>query len=106
MIPPKPSGSFNATNRVRKKRRPKAPLFIAFPAISERVLYAKADRGHVRASRNSARSAVVIVPRRAGDVEVVREQTVVDLGVGGIHLGALGHDIVVAEHRHLRYPIS
>src|SRR2546421_9406897 len=43
---------------------------------------------------------------RAGDVVVVRAhrtvEAVVDLGVSDVHLGALGHDIVVAYDRHLR----
>src|SRR5207247_2944766 len=31
-------------------------------------------------------------------------EPVVDLGIGDIHLGALGHDIVVAYDRHPRFP--
>src|SRR6267378_2526395 len=109
MIRPNSPGSFNATNRVRKKRRPKAPLSVAFPAISERVLDAKPDSGHVRAGDKRTRGTAargVTLSRRAGDIVVVRAHrtvpAVVDLVVGDVHLGALGHDVVVADGKHLR----
>src|SRR6266853_3293454 len=100
MITPSPGA--RGANHKPKKRRPKAPLCVAFPATSERMLYAKRDGGHVRACGETAVGAVAAVCGRPGDVVVARAEPVIDLVVGDVHLGALGHDIVVAHGHHFR----
>src|SRR6266853_2981034 len=100
MITPSPGA--RGANHKPKKRRPKAPLCVAFPATSERMLYAKRDGGHVRACGETAVGAVASVCGRASDVIIVRADPVIDLVVGDVHLGALGHDIVVAHGQHFR----
>src|SRR2546423_414507 len=109
MIPPNSPAPSRQQIACAKKRRPKAPLLAAISMLLERVLYAERESGHVRAcderSRGTAADGVTL-RRRAGDVVVVRAHrtvpAVVDLGVSDVHLGALGHDIVIAYDRHLR----
>src|SRR5439155_14103863 len=119
MIPPNSSSPCRQQIACEKKGARRRLLeLLLFLLTLERVLYAERESGHVRAGLNSARSTETttgddgcrsggsVVPSGTGDVVVVRAHgaviAVVDLGVSGEHLGALGHDIVVAYDRHLR----
>src|SRR5213079_2411569 len=94
-----------------KKKAPEGAFYLLlFLLTLERVLYAERYSGHIRACNKPTRGTAACGPPplrcRAGDVVVVRAhrtvEAVVDLGVSGEHLGALGHDIVVTYDRHLR----
>src|SRR5437588_8053711 len=108
MIPPN-SPAPARQQIAREKKAPEGAFCCYFYLYLERVLYAERESGHVRAcdepSRGTAADGVTL-RRRAGDVVVVRAHrtvpAVVDLGVSDVHLGALGHDIVIAYDRHLR----
>src|SRR5438309_4769826 len=96
-----------------QKKAPEGAFdFAAYPATSERVLHSDTDRGYVRAESKTTVGAPDAggwgsagsnaVRRRAGDVIVGRADPVIDLVVGEVHLGALGHDVVVAQGDHFR----
>src|SRR5213082_3487623 len=109
MIPPNSPAPSSRQIACEKKAPEGAFYLLLFLLTLERVLHAEREGGHIRAcdkrTRGSAAEGVTL-SRRAGDVVVVRAHrtvpAVVDLGVSDKHLGALGHDIVVAYDRHLR----
>src|SRR5438309_9747880 len=109
MLPPNSPAPSSRQIACEKKAPEGAFYLLLFLLTLERVLHAEREGGHIRAcdkrTRGSAAEGVTL-SRRAGDVVVVRAhrtvEAIVDLGVSDVHLGALGHDIVVTYDRHLR----